>query len=170
MKEVRVSEETMKFLTDFMTRINTQDNWATASPYYYVIRSSHWRVAHGDFTSGETRICRVDFEGDPTTFYSKEEFVKWFKEYNSDLEGTDEEINKLADEKYEELSEYTEEKYYEEEGCFLTEEAANKHLELNHYHYSEDSHVYLKHAFRNPELMDLLNAIGEVTGVGHKRH
>jgi hypothetical protein len=35
---------------------------------------------------------------------------------------------------------------------FLTAKAAEEHLRLNDYHYHKDADVYLKHAWRNPEM------------------
>ena len=52
---------------------------------------------------------------------------------------------------------------------FLTEEACESHIKLNHYHYSEP-HSYVHHAWRYPELEQLLKSLGEITGKGYVGH
>lgn len=45
------------------------------------------------------------------------------------------------------------------QGAFLTMKSAEKHLEENRHHYREEAHIYVSHAFRNPELEKLLDII-----------
>lgn len=47
------------------------------------------------------------------------------------------------------------------ENCFLTERAIKTHIKQNHYHYNNPTD-YLSHAFRNPELEKLINAVFEI--------
>ena len=46
-----------------------------------------------------------------------------------------------------------------ERGMFLTETDAKKHLEHNHYHYSENAHTFIKHVWRAPELEAFFEAL-----------
>lgn len=150
-------EEAAVFLKDLIQRMNAQDNRATATPYYFVVRTEKWRVAHDEYNSGETRQVRVDFEGDPTTFHSKEEFAKWAREYY------DGDPEKDIDTLWDKLEEFTEEKYYEDENVFFTKEAYDEHVRLNGHNLGKrgrDFYSYVKHAFRNPELVKMFEAIG----------
>lgn len=47
---------------------------------------------------------------------------------------------------------------------FLTEKAAKQHIDENQHHYPEGTFPYLDHGWRNPELLDLLTAIGVLVG------
>ena len=48
---------------------------------------------------------------------------------------------------------------YEDVNWFFTQEAAKKHIELNHYHYDRPR-TYLKHCWRNPEMELLFKNLG----------
>lgn len=39
------------------------------------------------------------------------------------------------------------------------EEDAERHLRLNHYHYSKNAHTYVDHAWRAPELKQFFEAL-----------
>lgn len=156
-------EDAINFLRDLIKRMNAQNNRATATPYFYVVRRERWRLAHDEFYSGTTRKIRVDFEGDPTTFLSKEDFVKWVNESHYGEVPADYEIDK----KWEAMPEYTEELYFEDENVFFTEDAYMEHERLNGHNLGRgcrDYYSYVKHAFRNPELVNMFEAIGIVAG------
>lgn len=186
-------EQGLEFLSKLVDKINNQDNRCTAMPYFYVIKTQKWRVAKEGYGHGETRTCRVDFDGDPTPFYSKEEFVKWYLEHHNELtpptpldefertdpqavecfsrEAADYDANLSAptvkaEERWEELKEFEEEKYDEEDNVFLTEEGYKEHVRLNGHNLGRKGEYcsYVKHAFRNPEMENLLLAIAAVTG------
>lgn len=182
----------MEFLSKLVDQINNQDNRCTAMPYFYVIKTQKWRVAKEGYGTGETRTCRVDFDGDPTPFYSKEEFVAWYSDYYGkptqptpldEYEKTDpqavesfnrewQEYNRelallveRAERRWEDLEELEEEKYDEEDNVFLTEEGFKEHVRLNGHNLGRhgEYYSYVKHAFRNPEMENLLLAIAAVT-------
>lgn len=126
----------------FLTEMATQDNRATASPFYYVIRSKRYRLVprdHGD----------------------KSVFVYDGEQYDSEKElraifGDDKEE---ADDAVLEAEEFGLEGYWEEHGMFLTESDAKAHLEVNHYHYSNDAHTYVKHCWRAPQMKAFFEAL-----------
>ena len=115
-KHFESSEEAMEFLRELITEYNTQDNRATASPYFFVIR-------------------------DPMPLDPEEE--------DEDEEGVTVEVK--------------------QKNVFLTQKAIDKHMKDNHYHYSSAAYAYLDHAWRNPELEKLLEAVGAVSGVEYER-
>jgi len=55
------------------------------------------------------------------------------------------------------------------QNVFLTEKAAKRYIEGNAHNLPKGVYTYLDHAYRNPELMGILDAIGEVTGLGHDK-
>lgn len=187
-------DQGLEFLSTLIDKINKQDNRCTAMPYYYVIKTEKWRVCKEGYGSGETRTVRVDFNSDPTVYLSKEEFVKEYIERESyeleapepldEFERTDPQavlvyeheradyessLSKLrvdAESAWEDLEEFEEEKFYEEENVFFTEEAFKEHVRVNGHNLGRrgEYYSYVKHAFRNDELMNLLKAISAVTG------
>jgi len=162
-------QEAKTFLTSLIETMNTQDNHATAAPYFYVIRKEKWRVAHEDYTSGETRQVWVDREdGEAQAFYSKEEYLEWFKEfYENDFKNEYElEIN--AENSFRKLEEFKQEQYFEEDNVFFTEQGYQDHLRING-HNIRNSHSYIKHAFRNKELENLFTAVGILIGKPWKK-
>lgn len=176
---IKVSPETYQFMKELNRRISTQDNRATAKPYFFVIRTEKWRVAHSEFHSGTTRDVWVDFNGDPTTFLSQEEAVEWYCDNHRKVEHpgpygdaddiaafirAEEELKSEAMAWFELLPRYVEEMYFEENNAFLTEEGYNEHMTLNGHNVKRmgKHHTYLKHAFRNPEMDSLFRAIKEI--------
>jgi len=163
---METKEEAAAFLSDLMRRMNQQDNRGTATPYFYVVQTERWQPVHDECHSGETRTCRVDFEGDQTIFHSKEEFLQWAKGY---YEGTKTEAE--IDAHWENLQEVVEGKYTEEENVFFTQDAYDEHIRLNGHNLRRNPHYsYIKHAFRNPELSEMFRAIGVLVGEPWKEH
>src|SRR5690606_37299025 len=130
--------------------IETQDNRATGMPYYYVVKG------HRQYAAPEgmgDRTVYVDWQDDPSSYYSREEFVKSMKE----LGYSDEEIER----RWEKISTYGEYDVPVEENVFLTEKGFRQHMELNGHnyrHFKEPVYSYVKHAFRNPEMASLIKA------------
>jgi hypothetical protein len=161
MKTIEISDESYEFIKDFMNKVNTQDNRITASPYFYVIKSPKWRVAHDDFYAGETKRVWIDMSGEDEyqEYSDTEEFIQYCLK-NKMME------QKEAEEYAEEhLKEFTMEQYTTEDNVFFTEDGYKKHVELNGHNLNNDHYSYVKHAFRNPELRGLFKALGEVSGL-----
>lgn len=160
MKEnVELTKESVDFLRSLADKISTQDNLATAKPYFIVIRKLRWRVAHGEYNSGETKNVWVDTaDGDYREWESPKEYaVNLIQECGF----TAKEARCAV---WDNLEEFVMERYVEEENVFLTHEAYSEHLRLNGHNLGkrgEDYHSFLKHAFRNPEMSGLFKAIAE---------
>jgi len=171
------NEETIEWLREFMSRLNSQDNRATATPYYYQLRCP----------------VRIDNVGESGTFEWRDEdhdtiddIIVYLRERAEDDDlfakyARDKEIN-LTDlnetDNYFDVSTLTEhlgisKNYYrmseKYKGMFLTEKAALEHLEENKHNYPTGTCTYLDHAYRNPELLSLLEHIGKLVGVPYER-
>lgn len=154
-------EQALEFLSKLIERINTQDNHGTALPYFYIVKTKKWRVAHPEFYGSDTKQVFTDVQsGDYQQFDSKEEAIKHLVEH-CDIEASE------AEEVFErDFEEFTMERYEEEDNVFLTEEGYKEHVRLNGHNLSRkgEYNFYIKHAWRNPEMADLLKAVALVCG------
>lgn len=127
----------------FLTQMAKQDNRATASPYYYVIRDVHY-------------VCvGRDSEDYGENFYG-EDYDK-VSLMNSDYEVVTKSEYKKLDRNN--RNRIFQKKTWIEKGMFLTETDAIKHLEQNYYHYSKEAHNYIHHCWRANEMSEFINAL-----------
>lgn len=143
-----MSQKTNKeIIVDFLTQMAKQDNRATAAPFYYVIRTKKKVYLPDGY--GSDKLFRCGDE--PREFTSEFQAAKaLFKDGCSK-----DRVKELLNEG--EWFDYAME--WEHKGMFLTETDAERHLKLNHYHYSKDAHTYVDHAWRAPELSEFLCAL-----------
>jgi len=175
MAQVEISGDTLEFLKGFMTRINTQDNRATRLPIYYTIQEDV--VEHNrDTETGDTVYAHTD-EFDEIG--GIEDLRKYLIErYTEDGEKDLVEKVKKADEfdleeianddKYLNIEKVGRHESTRHREFFLTEEACHKHIEENKHHYTNPK-SFVHHAWRHPELEKLMEALGEITGLGFNR-
>jgi hypothetical protein len=136
MKTIEVTDEMYDFLINLSKELNTQDHRATAMPYFYQIQTKEQvAVPEG---------CGI---------------MAWHQD--GSLIETDEEIDTVVFEWKDESVPFEDKEKLE--NAFLTEKACKKHIELNYYHYCKPVD-YLNHAFRNPELEQVLKFICQLTG------
>ena len=152
--------EDIDIIKNFLQEMASQDNRLTATPFYYVIRSAIYVASyHSGEGDRDTYVNNEDSE-DTLIVNSGENAIDNFREQYKDYE----EFNKMDDEEIETHLEdnytmYSETKTWEERNMFLTEKDAERHLRLNHYHYSQDAHTYIKHAWRAPDLEAFFKAL-----------
>jgi len=142
-------------IENFLTEMSKQDNRATASPFYYVIMTGYDQIlpeGHG----GNDKFYCSDLEND---FDSMEELYACAVDNGRTME----EAEKLS------VREYSVERKFREECMFLTESEANRHFKLNRYHYTHDAYVYLKHAWRAPQLEEFFNALFDEYGIERQK-
>ena len=130
-----------RIIKEFLQKMNSQDNRCTAAPYFYVIRT-------------QVEIPSPTYNCDYTRFY-------WNSESYDNLEDIPEEYRHEA-------HEYGVTKGWENKGMFLTEEDAEDHLKKNHYHYSDNAHTYVSHAWRAPRLNEFFMALFDEYEIEHK--
>lgn len=147
-------------IVEFLKKMSTQDNRCTAFPFYYVINTAKWTITDEDYASGDYRIRYVNEENHEDVI--DEEEWESRPECESDLTEEQKDDGISAQDAYKRFCEV---KTWQEEGLFFTETDAQRHLELNHYHYSPDAHTYVKHVWRAPELEEFLLAIFRHFGV-----
>jgi len=152
-KNITTTEPTItneEIIKNFLTKMATQNNRGTASPFFYVIRTEvedPAPIENCDFTK---------WYWNDSSFHSKKAMENMMVElgYADDIE-----------EQMKEAHEYGIKKRWEQKGLFLTEDDAKRHLEINHYHYSDNAHTYVDHAWRAPELAGFFKALNAHFGI-----
>ena len=147
-----MKEEQEGIIKGFLAQMTSQDNRATAFPYFYVIRTANWIVScdgyanSGDDGNGvrEVYVNKDDGEDELTP-------AEWEKIPEDGVSETG-----CEKDMYDCL---TLQRVWEEKCLFLTEVDAERHLRLNAYHYSKDAHTYVKHAWRAPDLEEFVTAL-----------
>lgn len=156
----------MEFLKELQREMKTQETDGQAAPRFWGIMEERERVTGEGYGGG---TCIIDSTGGDTETYSLEEYVKdieveieenftpdgdlaleWKRVTKTDMDEVvdfardwlDREAGACEIETHRQVSDRT--------GCFLTKRAAEKHIELNGYHY-QNPHTYAMTAWRNPE-------------------
>ena len=147
--KIELSEKNYVFLKDFMHKVRTQDNRATARPYFYVVRSIQ-EIAVPSETADEHKY----FYHEMAESFTQDELIKYCKENNLDFD----------DVKDNHCSRYGLGTKEVEENVFFTEEGYKQHMELNghNYRHLKETFSYVKYANRNPEIKGLFEALEEI--------
>jgi hypothetical protein len=159
--KVEIKEETYRFLKNLAFEMGNQDNRATANPRYYSIEE-------------DEEICGLDpgytdewaWRDDDGNMYNTDEAIGLAKEVyydgNEDAYNADVQLYSIAEivknAGLERVGIGHREKY---SNVFFTEKGIRRHIEANHYHY-KNPRDFLFHAFRNPEMEGVINAIMEI--------
>ena len=169
-------KDDIQFLKDFQHELNTQDTQHQASPRYWGIMNYRDVPGNEDYDNGGTSYFHND--GDHSEFNNFEDLKDFLEEHYEDVVELDQELQGIlngSDQDFFELWEYVvdnhnEDGYYSEVfmredsfvvpgTMFLTKAEAQKHLELNHYHYSPKAHTYAMTAWRAPKVERLMNIL-----------
>jgi len=172
MKTISISDDLYRRLKDLSNEIKTQDNRATAKPYFYQIQCEKEVIS----TEGNGECIYINENGEGELREDKEiiEFLSGYFYENEDEMSKHIELEDDSDEhialkalelatqlvdsndyasKLEEIG-YREiwvTKEHEYKNAFLTEKSIKEHIKLNHYHYNKPTD-YLNYAFRNPDM------------------
>ncbi|MDD5547029.1 MAG: hypothetical protein PHO67_07765 [Candidatus Omnitrophica bacterium] len=146
-KTITISDEAAAFLVELNRRLKTQDNRATRAPYYFTVRCVHEEPVPDGFTDE----IRYVHDGTP---FTEEELRKYCEDNDLDFEQFKENSCRA----------YCVRDVEEFKNFFFTEEGYNEHMKLNghNYRYCKEVNSYVDHAFRNPEIEQLLSAIKEI--------
>lgn len=200
MAVVTISDEHLDFLKKLMTAVNTQDNRCTASPFYFCVRDMREVLTpegcgeYSKYIDEEGSCIAHDLPG--LRKYLAETYPEEIKDasvdvdldlLDADMDAPEEDVfdsitaealsritamddldvEMFAEEHAIRHVDYTKEPVYT--GFFFTEEACEAHIAANKHHYHEPV-SYVAYAFRNPELEQLLEALGALTGLGFVKH
>ena len=149
------------FLMNLSKELNTQDHRGTAMPYFFQVQTTH-RIAVPEGFGNEA------WHYDGTFLETDEDVIDFIYSYNAE---------DLSKKKIQAMSSHQRDQYlkkigfrvvnydYEHrlENAFLTEKACEEHIRLNKHNLRQPQ-SYLSHAFRNPELEQVLSFICQLTG------
>ncbi|MCG7406753.1 hypothetical protein MH117_04925 [Paenibacillus sp. ACRRX] len=165
----------IQFLKELQTELNNQDNDCQAAPRFWVIRDYRTVPTHEDYDFDRTMYYHND--GDHTEFKTVEELKEYLNEYyceDTDIEGLEDVLNNpeitfdaawdfveenLNDDGFYSSVPVKEEAFIVENTMFITKEEAKRHLELNHYHYTNKAHTYAMTAWRAPKVERVLKIL-----------
>ncbi len=177
----QLRQESIAWLRNFMTEVNTQDNRITATPYYYTLRCPKQvfgvKVADDYIWVDRDSEEIYNPEEEAVELLQQSEMEELKCRYGAILpvgdlpqrskDVTDRWLIIAAEE-----GGWTKQWYRmseEHKGVFFTEKAIFKHLEENKHHYPAGTDTYVEHAYRNPELRNLLEHIGKLVEVPYER-
>lgn len=168
--------EDIQFLKELQKQLQYEDEYdydCQASPRFWVLKDYRTVPANDEYDDGFVQYFYSD--GDFVTFENFTELKEEVEEYHN-YEITDSELLEIIETgSFELLWEYVV-RNMNEYGCysscfvkeesfivpnimFLTKEEAKKHIELNHYHYTNKVHTYAMTAWRSPKVSKLLDVL-----------
>lgn len=161
MKTIQVTDKMYDFLMNLSHELNTQYHKGTAMPYFFQVQTTH-RIAVPKGCGNEA------WHYDGTFLETDEEVIDFIYSYNAE---------DLSKKKIQAMSSHQRAQYlkkigfrvvkydYEHrlENAFLTEKACEEHIRINKHNLRQPQ-SYLSHAFRNPELEQVLSFICKLTG------
>lgn len=167
MKTIEVEDNVYNFLIELSKEMNTQDNRATADPFYYTIQV-------------DEEVVVAEGYGDDIVYYkeefkirTEEEAIGYLANYIYDCELFQVE-DRLRDESnyswydvWDKLEELNFTKFdvrteHRHKGFFLTESECNNHIKANAHHY-DNPVSYVEHAWRAPKVEQLFKFLKELT-------
>ena len=172
MKEIMVTDEQYEALLRISELMATQDYRCTAKPLYCVSEiKREWGIDNGYSDNFEWYKDGESFEPNCDTL--REETVEWILENREEAKrlfsnawDRDEFHKDILEDKLEyQKCYYREERVMVKGQVYLTEEAAQDHIDRNHYHYNQPK-VYVVSAWRNPEMQLLQDIVFNVQNVG----
>jgi hypothetical protein len=144
-------EEAISVLSALIKRLDTQDERSTAQPWFHLLRVKRRQCVPYGWRCGET----------------------FWREKNSDCDSpvikaeTEEGARKILKDRYDldevgELEKYDSVEWWETVNVFLTEDGVRRHREINEHNLTErgdEVQDFMIHAFRNPEMAEVMRAI-----------
>lgn len=171
-------QESIRFLNELKSELNTQDSVYQAQPRFWVIMDYKWVVAPegcGERTAifcfelNEDHSIDINDIGEELAGHIEdnelEDETNYFNgELNLDSLKQEKDIDKLESILEElglgyQINEEVFEGFVAPNTFFLTIKEAKEHLAANHYHYNPNAHVYAMTAWRSPEVEKLLTIL-----------
>ena len=172
----------IQFLKELQEELKTQETDYQAAPRFWAIKD--YRMVPGNVEYNSCITSYFHNNGDHTEFENVEDLKEFLTDYYLDdvheylchdvIENLKELLD-VEDTPFDHLWEFvidymnedgyfdecpmTEEEFIRYNAMFLTKKEAQRHLELNHYHYSKKAHTYAMTAWRAPKVERLLEIL-----------
>ena len=158
MKTITVTDEQYDFLVKLSGLLNTQDNRITADPIFCVYEKKvvYLPDGHGRETGWFSNEGRLQSDKDI------DEIIDEYKQEHQECDLDDDEI--LEELEYRKFD-YDIEDVPVSGQYYFSEQAAQNHIDCNHYHYNEPF-VYAESAWRNIEWQIIREVILSLTKKG----
>lgn len=171
---ITVTDEQMDFIERVTTLMTEQNNRATQYPMFYV-----YEKEEKESPDGSGRIAYYDEDWNETDTYTTPDGITYKLDEENDvwqIESHESELpddfeNNIAGDDFVDRNGVKLARVHLEEvdtpvinvGPFLTEQAANLHIESNHYHYTKPF-TYVNSLWRNYEMQDLIKLLFTIAG------
>ncbi|MDG0053055.1 hypothetical protein MMB75_05130 [Paenibacillus sp. P2(2022)] len=161
-------QEDIKFLIELQKELNSQANDCQASPRFWTVGDYKWveclednaeryyvyLPSAGESYEIDSYLLDIkedeEFEADEQTEFNEIDCeisaIEWIQKYR------DEEAYLIPTKK---------EHFIRENTMFLTKAEAKQHIEMNHYHYTDEAHTYAMTAWRAPKVERLVKILNE---------
>lgn len=178
----KLTKKDIEFLKGLSMEMKEQDSLGTASARLWVIRDVKEIPTSDDYADGY-----IPFDEDSSEELTSIDLDERIMEAIEDIETNKEKVNQFL-ERYKafnikldslnnwdldlkvrilsilgeniKLIPYMKRVYIvDTAGSFFTQKAAEKHIQANKHHYSENVHTYCLHAWRNPEMTRVVNIL-----------
>lgn len=176
----QLTEENIKFLTTLSTEMREQDSLCTAAPRLWVIRDVKMIPTSDDYADGYQAFdddnCEDLYSEDldeKILLMIEEEGIEVVNDFIKRNESMNLQISQLTDWDLDmkvellglfgnsiRLVPYSEEIFVTDTaGSFLTQKAAQEHINANKHHYTDKVHTYCIQSWRNPEIERLVDIL-----------
>lgn len=188
LNKLKLSDKEVQFLIKLSREMNTQNTNFQAQPVFWVVGDFEWRpTAEG---LGDRSTIYVMDLNETSSFTANELADHLIENYDAkDYEFEDENVRQKMSVQIEELKnlrakghyvynsvtrilddmqfEYTEQDEIQEHvvqsnTLFLTKVEAERHIENNRHHYTNNVHAYAMTAWRSPEVSELYNLFEKI--------
>lgn len=143
--------EAIEVLKQFVNRLDTQENRVTAAPVQFLLQVERTIWGESLFHIDLVRFGLPNY--DYFDYETENDLLNALKENGWSVEDIEKEKKNIV--RYEGTN------YWETQQCFLTEHGVERHISMNKHNLGKHRD-YVIHAFRNPELQELYDAIREV--------
>jgi len=160
--------EDIQFLTDLQKELNGQDIDSQAAPRFWTVGDYKWVECNEGNAERHSVYLPNDGEAYEINYFLQEvldrdelsdEALEALEEVSCESSAFD-----WIEEHYDEgasLHPERKEHFVRENTMFLTKAEAKRHIELNHYHYTDEAHTYAMTAWRAPKVERLLKILSE---------
>lgn len=150
--KMKSKTEAINWIRNFLNDIDAQDNRCTAKPIIFLLQTKSEYVAHPQYYGSGARTVYRHPMMEENSLDSVSEVKKWVNEF---FEGR---TDKQLQDEYEKIEELQIGHHWDTQEVCFTEKGIQRHLALNKHNY-RDCRDFVIHAFRNPEISELFEAL-----------